>query len=195
MIPMPQSRVNVHDDFHEDLVRSNKTMKVLLDKIMVPLGWIKNYDIVSGNFKFYDVNLTLPDDNLKTAEVKEDFACFRFGNWFIEYGRVYPGGIYEETCLNVTAADWYICMIHTPSGVDVYVISTEKLCKYIKDNNIQTRISTGKYYDSLGYAMNWNTFKNSTIYEAKIHLTAAEYRELTGISEEEYKRLTVGYRK
>jgi|TARA_R100000482_G_scaffold109485_1_gene51746 hypothetical protein len=96
----------------------------------------------------------------KTIEVKFDFACYRTGNFYIEYeSRGKPSGI------STTKADYWMLIASTEKGVDLktelrdiekddilfsVLLSTEKLKELCKTKHYRKNVSGGDSNTSTG---------------------------------------------
>lgn len=96
----------------------------------------------------------------KTIEVKFDFACYRTGNFFIEYeSRGKPSGI------STTKADYWMLIASTEKGVELktqlrdiekddilfsIMLSTEKLKELCRTKHFRKGVSGGDLNTSTG---------------------------------------------
>ena len=108
-------------DFKKDLPIANKTEKQIAEYLET-----KNIKLVEMcNNSDYDIKVKLPNGNIITIEIKEDFTCQRTGNVGVEYsswGR--------DSGILVSKADCYLYKVHEPSGkIGLYLIKTSKLKK------------------------------------------------------------------
>jgi len=118
-----------------DTLPVSKTMENVVANYLIERGWGFVGRNTREDFR-YDIIMKNARREYK-FELKEDFACEKYGNVAVEYEcRGKPSGISN------TEAELYFYKIHSPTGIIYHVCSVEQIKKFIEEKKYH-RIANG----------------------------------------------------
>lgn len=139
--------------FKEDLKIGNEYEKKLINIVE-----FETYKIMNGRFSFYDIEITKNNTIIK-YEVKADRYTHKTNNIVIEYEyKNKPSGI------NISQSDYYAYFVINPNNDDdLYIIPTNDIKEYIKNNKYKKIIYGGDNKVSKMYIFDKNIFSKYII--------------------------------
>ena len=116
------------------------------------------YETKDGLFKEYDLKININQKSI-TYEVKADRLTYITNNIAIEYECSK-----KDSGISTTKSDFYAYFIIKPNdNYDLYIIPTEDIKTFIKENKFIRIVNGGDNYNSKMYLFNVNIFKNFII--------------------------------
>ena len=140
-------------NFVEDLKFGKKYENELLKYIIYD-----SYNLADGLFKDYDLKININQKSI-TYEVKADRLTYKTNNIAIEYECSK-----KDSGISTTKSDFYAYFIIKPNdNYDLYIIPTEDIKTFIKENKFIRIVNGGDNYNSKMYLFNVNIFKKYNI--------------------------------
>ena len=116
------------------------------------------YETKDGLFKEYDLKININQKSI-TYEVKADRLTYITNNIAIEYECSK-----KDSGISTTKSDFYAYFIIKPNdNYDLYIIPTEDIKTFIKENKFIRIVNGGDNYNSKMYLFNVNIFKKYNI--------------------------------
>lgn len=143
-------------NFKKDLAVSQDTEEEIVDVLHDHFGDAFIEAEYGQAFKHYDIKLVTTFQSVQ-LEIKEDFACKRYGNIAIEFeSRGKPSGI--ET----TRARFWLIKAHTSDGAELLSIKTVDLRNLIAEKKYKRVASGGDSKSSKMYLFDLKLIRESS---------------------------------
>lgn len=144
-------------NFKKDLEVSEKTEEEIVEILHDHFGDSFIEASYGEAFKHYDIKLVTTFQSV-WLEVKEDFACKKYGNIAIEFS---SRG--KDSGIITTRAKFWLIKAHTPSGAELMSIRTADLRKLIDEKKYKRVASGGDGKTSQMYLFDLKLIKEYSI--------------------------------